>query len=64
MDAREVAEYAQQLAKDLREAAVDKLVVESHEDHESMTEADICGERASESKSVNQVSCKEVYHRV
>ena len=41
MDAQEVAEYAQQLAKDLREAGVDKVVVESDEDHESTTEGDI-----------------------
>ena len=51
LDTQEVAEYAPQLAKDLREAAVDKVVVESDEDHESTTEEDICGEAASESMS-------------
>ena len=56
VDAQEVAEYAQQLVKDLREAGVDKVVVESDEDHESTTEEDIWGEGASESKSVNQES--------
>ena len=58
MDAQEVAEYAQQLAKDLREAGVDKVVVESDEDHESTTEEDIWGEGASgsTSKSINQES--------
>ena len=56
--AQEVAEYAQQLAKDLREAGVDKVVVESDEDHESMTDEDIWGEGASgsTSNSINQES--------
>ena len=54
VDSQEVAEYAQQLAKDLREAGVDKVVVESDEDHESTTEEEIWGEGASESKRVNQ----------
>ena len=36
-----MAKYAQQLAKDLSEAGVDKVVVELDEDHESMTEEDI-----------------------
>ena len=54
--AQEVAKYAQQLAKDLREAGVDKVVVESNEHHESTTEEDICGEGASESNSLNQES--------
>ena len=53
VDAQEVAEYAQQLGKDLREAGVDNVVVESDKDHESTTEEDIRGEGASESKSVN-----------
>ena len=56
MYAQEVAEYAQQLGKDLREAGVDKVVVESNEDHERTTEEDIWGEGASESKSVNKES--------
>ena len=56
VDVQEVAAYAQQLAKDLREAGVDTVVVESDEDHESTTEEDIWGEGASESNSVNQES--------
>ena len=56
VDVQEVAAYAQQLAKDLREAGVDTVVVESDEDHESTTEEDIWGEGASGSKSINQES--------
>ena len=56
LDAEEVAEYAQQLAKDLREARVEKVVVELDDDHESTTEEDIWGGRASESKSGNNES--------
>ena len=43
VDAQEMAEYAQHLTKDLREAGVDNVVVEWDEDHESTTEQDIWG---------------------
>ena len=54
VDVQEVEEYAQPLAKDLSEAGVHKVVPESHNDHESMTEEDIWGEAASGSNIVNQ----------
>ena len=41
VDAQEVAAYALQLAKYLRESGVDKVVVESDEDHKSTTVEDI-----------------------
>ena len=59
VNAQEVADYAQQLAKDMREAGVDMVVVELDEDHTSTTGRDICLEwilSESMSKSINQES--------
>ena len=56
VNAQEVAKYAQQLEKNLREAGVDQVAVGPDEDHESTTEGDIWGEGASWSmlNSINQ----------
>lgn len=56
MDVQEVADYAQQLAVDLREAGVDAVVVQAGEYYRRMIEEYICREGPSESTIVNQES--------